>query len=145
MKHLMIALAAVAMFAGCGGSSSSSSLPPGYYIAISGMAFSPLNLEAPPGATVTVINRDPEGHSVTSQSAPSMFTPGAVAGVSFDTGIFTGTASFTIPSTAAEGTVIPYYCKSHKAAMATPNGSVTVHVGAPMGPPPGGGGGGGGY
>lgn len=140
-----IAGAAVALAAGCGGSSSTSTnLPPGYYITISGLAFSPLDLSVPPGATVTVINRDGMDHSVTSEAAPSAFTPGAVAGVSFDTGLFLGQKSFTIPSSAAEGTVIHYFCRSHLGAMATPNGTVTIHASAPPSPPPGGGGGGGG-
>lgn len=142
MKRLMIAIAAAAMAAGCGGGSSSSGLPPGYYITISGMAFSPLNLAVPPGATVTVVNRDAEDHTVTSEATAGAFTPGAVAGVSFDTGSFVGTRSFVIPSTAPEGTVIPYYCKNHLASMVTPNGSLTIQAGAPKGPPPGGGGGG---
>jgi hypothetical protein len=32
------------------------------------------------------------------------FTPGSVSGVSFDTGAFTGTATFAIPSSATSGT-----------------------------------------
>ena len=139
---LVAALGAGAL-AACGGSSSSNNknLPPGYYITISSMRFSPLNLAVPPGKTVTVLNDDSMEHSVTSQTTAGSFTPGAVAGVSFDTGNFVGQRSFTIPSTAPEGTVIPYYCRTHLASMATPNGTITITGSAP---PTGGGGGGGG-
>ena len=37
---------------GCGGSNSSTSSTPGFFITISNLSFSPLNLRAPPGATV---------------------------------------------------------------------------------------------
>jgi plastocyanin len=123
------------------------SLPPGYYISISNRAFSPANLAAPPGATVTVINNDAMLHSVTSETTSGAFTHGAVAGVSFDTGAFMGPGvrSFVIPSTAPGGTAVPYYCSVHTSTMATPNATLTVTVGAPPMPPPGGGGGGGGY
>lgn len=136
---------------GCGGSSTSgttTTLPPGYYVVIAGMAFSPLNLDVPPGATVTVVNRDAMGHSVTSEAAPGAYVAGEVAGVAFDTGIFTGTHTFAIPATAPEGTIVPYFCRSHMATMATPNGTITIRAGAAPGPGPilgGGGGGGTGY
>ena len=61
------------------------------------MSFSPLDLAVPPGATVTVVTPDME-HSVTSEAAPEQYTPGAVAGISFDTGVFIGQKSFTIPA-----------------------------------------------
>jgi plastocyanin len=51
--------------AGCGGSSSepaAASPASGFVITISGMSFSPLDLHAPPGATITVVNRDGEVH-----------------------------------------------------------------------------------
>lgn len=50
-------------------------------ITIQGMAFSPLRLEVAPGATVTVRNLDDMVHSVTSESAPGTFRPGAANGV----------------------------------------------------------------
>ena len=132
-----------ASLAACGGGSSKKNLPPGYYITISSMRFSPLNLTVPPGATVTVLNDDSMEHSVTSEAAAGDYTPGAVAGVSFDTGLFVGQRGFTISSTAPEGTVIPYYCRSHTSSMATPNGTITIHAAATPSQPPGGGGGGG--
>ncbi len=138
LKSLAVMVAA----AGCGGSSSSSSstpTTPGFYIVISGFAYAPLNLRAPAGATVTVLNRDSMAHSVTSEATAGAFTPGAVAGVSFDTGPFTGNMSFPLPSDAPEHTVIPYYCSVHKGTMATPNGSITIDNSAQPGPPPGGG------
>ncbi len=140
---LLIAGLGPVLGAGCGSDTpEAASMPAGFYISISGMAFSPLNLAVPPGGTVTVLNRDSMAHSVTSEAAAGTFTPGAVAGVSFDTRPFTGTASFTIPSTAAPGTVIPYYCSTHLGTMATPTGTLTVTAGAEPGPAPGGGGGG---
>ncbi len=144
-------LATVAvMFAatGCGGSSSSSSsrpTAPGFYIQIRGMAFNPVNLEAPAGATITVLNDDGIAHSVTSEAMAGAFTPGAVAGVSFDTGRFTGNMSFTLPSGVPEHTVIPYYCTVHTSTMATPTGTITINAMAQPHAPPAGPGGGGGY
>ncbi len=86
-------------------------------IMISNFTFIPGNLTVSAGATVTVQNEDSVPHSVTSESTPGSFTPGGVSGVSFDTGPFTGTATFTIPSTAPSGTIIPYYCSVHRGAM----------------------------
>jgi len=139
-----------ALLTGCG-SSSPSNLPPGFYISIASMRFEPLDLAAPPGATITVINDDSVDHSVTSEAAAEDYTPGGVAGVSFDTGPFMGETSFTLPQDAPEGTVIPYYCQVHKSAMATKTGTVTVKASAQPQPAPGmtggtgGSGGGGGY
>ncbi len=140
-KVALLAMAGLAL-AACGGSSSSSTssrpTAAGFYIVISGLAFSPLNLHAPPGATVTVLNDDSMSHSVTSEPAPNMFTPGSVAGISFDTGIFpNGNRSFTLPADAKDGTVIPYFCANHRNTMNTPNGSITVDSTARAAPPPG--------
>jgi plastocyanin len=90
------------------------------------MAFSPLNLHVPAGATVSVVNMDGVQHSVTSETAPNMFTPGSVGGVQFDTGLFLGTHSFSIPANAATGTAVPYYCKNHTNTMVTPTGTITI-------------------
>lgn len=138
-KVAVVAVAGLAL-AACGGSSSSSSsrpTTPGFYIVISGMAFSPLNLHVPPGGTVTVLNDDSTSHSVTSESAPNAFTPGSVAGISFDTGPFTGNRSFTLPAGVANGTAIPYFCTVHRNTMATPNGTITIDSTATPGSPPG--------
>lgn len=141
----IVAAATAASLSACGGDDGDDGqdLPPGFYITISGMRFSPLDLAVPPGATVTVLNRDSEVHSVTSQSAASAFTPGGVAGVTFDTGLFLNQRSFTIPTSAPEGTVIPYYCTSHLQLMATPNGTITIRAASQPTQPPGGGKGGG--
>jgi plastocyanin len=146
----LLTVAFAALAAACGGSSNDNStttppVTPGYFITISNMSFSPLDLHVPPGGTVTVINKDTLVHSVTSQSAANAFTPGGVSGVSFDTGEFVGQKTFTIPATAAEKTVIPYYCTSHKQLMVPPNGTITVDTSAGQTTPPSGGGGGGGY
>jgi len=127
------ALAALAA-AGCG--SGSSGNPSGFYVSISGMSFSPLNLDAPPGATVTIINNDSMAHSVTSEAIPDSFTHGGA--IPFDTGAFTGQASFTLPTTAPAGTVLNYFCAVHKGTMATRNGTITVRPDAAPSPPPGG-------
>lgn len=135
---------AMGVLAGCGGSSSSSSSSaPGFYITISNMTFSPATLAVPPGGTVTVINKDAVPHSVTSEASASAFTPGAVAGVSFDTGAFDGQKSFTLPTSAPNGTKIPFYCTVHAATMTPPNGTITVDTSALPTTPPGSGGGGG--
>lgn len=144
LAALSIAVAAgAAGMGGCGGGSSDdgNGLPPGYYITVSGMTFSPANLVVPPGATVNVLAS--VEHSVTSEAAPGNFTPGAVSDISFDTGIFVGQRSFVIPSTAAEGTVIPYYCRNHLGSMTPQNGTITVRAGTAPNPPPGDGKGGG--
>jgi plastocyanin len=142
------ALLAVAL-AACGGGSSNggeSTTPAGTpggtpaanppsssnVITIQGMAFSPLRLEVTPGATVTVRNLDAEVHSVTSQSTRGAFRPGAANGVSFDTGLFTGERTFTIPSNAQVGTTVPYFCSSHLQTMVTPNGEIAI-VASPTG------------
>jgi len=133
------------LLAACGGSYRTATSAPssggvtasGYFITISNLTYSPLNLAVPPGATVTVMNDDGMLHSVTSESAPGAFTPGSVAGVSFDTGEFaSGTSSFTVPASAANGTIIPYYCTFHKAGMMTPNGTITVSTSAAPSPAP---------
>lgn len=138
----------VGVLAGCGGSSSSPAPTPtpsptptvggpqAFQLTISGLAFSPLDLQVPAGATVTVVNRDAMPHSVTSEASPGAFTPGAVGGVQFDTGPFTGTRTFTIPANAATGTVIPYYCTVHLGTMATPNGTITIVAASPPAPTP---------
>ena len=105
----------------------------GFRIVISGNRFAPLRLEVSPGATVSVRNMDSMPHSVTSQSAPGTFRPGAVAGISFDTGAFVGERSIVIPATAAVGTEIPYYCSTHLGTMTTPNGTIVVAA-APSNP-----------
>ncbi|HET8538992.1 MAG TPA: hypothetical protein VFL83_03870 [Anaeromyxobacter sp.] len=98
-----------------------------YAIVIAGHTFAPASLEVPPGATVAVRNLDSAPHSVTSERAPGAFEPGAVAGVSFDTGTFgAGERAFTIPAGAAPGTVIPYYCATHRGAMRTPDGELRI-------------------
>ncbi len=143
----------ISVLASCGGSSSGggggtvNNGAPGFYITIQGLAYSPAQLSVPPGATVTVVNMDSMPHSVTSESAPSSFTLGAVNGVQFDSGAHTGQFTFTIPANAPEGTVIPYFCTVHKGGMATPNASIKIDSSAQPGPAPGGGGGsgGGGY
>jgi plastocyanin len=97
-----------------------------FTLTIQGLAFSPENLTVPPGATVQVVNMDGvTPHSVTSQSVVGAYVMGSVGGVSFDTGLFTGTRSFTIPASAAMGTVIPYFCRNHQSMMLN---ATKVHI-----------------
>ncbi len=95
-------------------------------ITIQNFNFNPLNMTVAAGTTVTVTNADTVPHTVTSEAAAGNFTPGAVAGVSFDTGRIQpgASASFTIPSGAPSGTMIPYYCAVHTSAM--PQGTIMV-------------------
>ena len=128
---------------GCG--SDSSNQPTGPTISIQNLAFSPADMSVAAGTTIAIVNNDSMAHTVTSEAADNDFTPGAVAGVSFDSGqvaagggggtptpsnpgpyVEAATASITIPSSAPSGTVIPYFCQNHKGAMATPNGHITV-------------------
>ena len=134
MLGVSVLVAASLLTSGCGDSASSpaTTLPPGYYISISNMSFSPLDLEAPPGAKVTVVNRDAMAHSVTQQAAAGAFVAGAPVGSTpFDTGLFTGTKTFVLPAGLADGTVLHYYCSSHASLMTTPNGTITIRVAAP--------------
>jgi plastocyanin len=146
----LISVAGLVGIAACGGSSGSSSSmgsTPGFYVVISaGMHLPTTTLQAPPGATVTVLNRDSLPHTVTSEATDNAFTPGAVGGISFDTGTVEGGgfATFKLPASAAQGTVVPYYCAIHKSAMIPPNGSITINTAAQPAPAPGSGGGGGG-
>lgn len=100
--------------------------PPGaVVITIQSFAYSPADVTVDPGGTIVVRNLDPEPHSLTSESTMGAFTPGAVNGVSFDTGVFTSSErTLTLPSTAPHGTVVPYYCSVHTGAM--PQGHITI-------------------
>ena len=75
-------------------------------------------------------------HSVTSEATVGAFTLGSVAGISFDTQPFTGTVTFTLPATAVNGTVVPYFCTVHKNTMVTPNAQITINSAAQPGPSP---------
>lgn len=118
--HLLASAAACCASCGLSGSptGTSTSAPGAAVITIQDFGYSPDNLEVAPGDTVTVKNMDTSPHSVTSQSAPGRFVSGAVNGVAFDTGAFSaGERTFTIPSSAPHGTVIPYYCTVHLGGM----------------------------
>src|SRR5512140_1701600 len=78
-------------------------------LTIHNFTYAPQNLPVWPGETVVVQNLDSVPHSVTRESTPGAFTPGAVGGVAFDTGPIQFVRTFSIPLTAAPGTVIPYY------------------------------------
>lgn len=127
-----------ALAVGCGDDDAPASQggPPGFYILVSNSRFSPLELAVPPGRTVTVVNADAMLHSVTSQATAGAFVPGGVSGIAFDTGEFTGTRTFTVPSGAAEGTIVPYYCRTHTSTMGTPNATIVIRASAQPGPAP---------
>ena len=101
------------------GSDGATAAPEGsYVITIADMTFAPEDLAVPAGATVTVRNADSVPHSVTSAAAADSYLPSAVAGVGFDTGVFSqGERSFIVAAAAPSGTVVPYYCAVHKNAM----------------------------
>jgi plastocyanin len=142
-----VVVAALLAALGCGSDDGDgNNTPAGPTITIDNLTYSPADLTVDAGATITIVNNDDMQHTVTSETADNAFTPGAVGGVSFDTGLIaTGgggggnpspppggpyvqaaTASITIPSNAPSGTVIPFYCQNHKGAMNTPNGHITV-------------------
>lgn len=133
-KAASFALAAVALvgLAGCGGSSSGSSVP-GYTATIGNFSFSPANLEAPAGATITVVNQSTAiQHSVTQEASVDAFTPGAPAGMTpFDTGLFDGgSRTFTLPAGLPNGTVLYYYCRAHMGMMVPSTGRITINAAA---------------
>jgi plastocyanin len=152
--RVLTVLAAAALSAACGGSSdggmtsttapasdggvTSSGTDGGTASALAlhlqGFAFSPETMTVPAGATVEVFNDDGSTpHSVTSEATAGSYTPGAVGGVSFDTGIFTGTKSFTIPASAPQGTVVPFYCRVHGPMMVDAT-KVEITIGAASAP-----------
>jgi len=95
-------------------------------VTIMSFMYMPDQFTVAPGGTVTVHNNDSVPHSLTSESAAGNYTLGAVAGVTFDTGIIPAgaSASFTIPATAPSGTMIPFFCKVHTNTMQ--QGMITV-------------------
>jgi plastocyanin len=100
--------------------------PPDHVLTISGSAFAPARLQVTPGATVTVRNLDSMPHSVTSEATMNDFRPGAVAGISFDTGPFMGETTFTIPATAAVGTVVPFFSTTGTSMMMPATGEIEI-------------------
>lgn len=114
---LTMALASLLLGA-CGGSNSSGGGgSTGLQITISNLTYSPAALGVPQGGTVTVVNNDAVQHSVTSEATQGSYTLGGVAGVSFDTGLFSGTKTFVIPANAPVGTKVWFFCSNHKAMM----------------------------
>ncbi len=105
----------LAALGACGGTPMSSGSP--LEIRIANYTYSPAALSVPQGGTVTVVNNDGVQHSVTSEATQGSYTPGGVAGVSFDTGLFTGTRTFSISPSAPVGTKVWFYCSSHKSMM----------------------------
>jgi plastocyanin len=99
-------------------------------IVILGLVDSPERLEVPAGSTVVIENFDPVAHTVTSSSAPGTYAPGAVDGVSFDSGPISSRAAFTIPAGAPVGTVVPYFCSIHRETTRE-RGEIVVVAGAP--------------
>ncbi len=95
-------------------------------ISIENFSFVPANIVVLAGTIVTVDNHDAEPHSVTSEANMNDFTNNAVQGVRFDTGSIGPGASgeFTVLSSAASGTIVPYYCSVHKSTMM--QGTVTI-------------------
>jgi plastocyanin len=122
MRLRFVALAMLVVGCSCGESGNGNNNP--NTITIQSFAYRPANLSVKPGATITVVNRDTDQHSVTSSASDTSFTPGEVNGVSFDTGAFNGTTSFTISASAPPGTVVPYFCVPHGSMMG--RGTITI-------------------
>ena len=123
------AAAGAMALAACGGATLPQASGNTSLILIEDLRYIPQDLAVAPGATVIVRNDDLIAHSVTSEPSAGAFTPGAVAGISFDTGELTGGITIIeIPADAADGTVVPYYCTVHKQAMTTPEGSITIRA-----------------
>jgi plastocyanin len=97
-------------------------------LSIAGFAFSPADFTVDPGTVITVANDDSVAHTVTSETADNSFSPGAVSGISFNTGSIApgGSATITIPSDATSGAVVPYYCQIHTSGMSPANGHITI-------------------
>jgi plastocyanin len=127
--HLLLLGAAAAAGWACQGEPPPVVTTPAPQIVILGLANSPERLEVPAGVTVVVENFDPVEHTVTSSSAPGTYAPGAVNGVSFDTGPIARSAAFTIPATAPAGTVVPYFCAIHRETTGE-HGEIEVVEGA---------------
>ena len=107
--------------------------PPGTsLITIRNYTFSPQHLTVTPGTSIQVVNYDSVDHTVTSESAPGTFSYGAVNGVAFDTGPFQGVRVIQIPADAPVGTVVPYFCAMHGAAM-TDAPDITIAATLPPG------------
>ncbi len=106
--------AAAALLA-CGSSAIGPLVPAdtGQLITIVNYQYIPQRLEVVAGSSVLIRNEDPFPHTLTSESAPGAYTPGAVNGVSFDSDVIpkSSTRTISIPATAPVGTVVPYYSK----------------------------------
>lgn len=126
---LLVVGVSLSLLAACGGGTSTPSGgggggavggggQSGNLITISAFAFSPQNLTVPAGATVQIVNDDSGiPHTVTSSVTSESFSPGAVNGVSFDSGDVAAQGQIQIPASAPSGTVIPYYCRVHLGMM----------------------------
>ncbi len=131
LRSLVVSLSLAAL-AGCG-STPATSGPPGYYVTVGTLSFSPTNLTAPSGATITVVNASATDHSVTQQAGVDLFVLGAPAGITpADTGLFHGgTRTFTLPTGLPDGTVLLYYCRNHTSMMAPSTLTITITAAAP--------------
>ena len=86
-------------------------------VTILNYTYAPRRIAVWAGGAVLIRNYDAVRHTVTSEAAAGSHLPGAVNGVSFDTGPFLGDRVITIPAGAPVGTVVPYYCQLHGGAM----------------------------
>jgi plastocyanin len=101
----------------------------GNTVTINAYTFSAANLTVAAGSTISFVNNDTVAHTATSEAAAGNFTNAAAAGgFSFDTGQISAgaTATVTVPTGLASGTVQPYYCSNHKSMMAPANPTLTI-------------------
>ncbi len=96
----------------CGGSAIGPLVPAntGQLVSIVNYHYIPQRLEVVAGSSVIIRNEDPFPHTVTSESAPGAYTPGAVNGIRFDERIDARSARpISISAAAPVGTIVPYY------------------------------------
>jgi plastocyanin len=101
----------------------------GILVTIHNKTFAPDPVLAHAGSTIVFSNQDGCYHTVTSEAKAGDFVNGAApGGWTFDLGhVLPGTsATLTVPSTIASGTVQPWFCNNHTSMMANPN--PTIHV-----------------
>jgi len=119
----LIVLASIGYFLISCGEEEASDTEDGEVIVIgAGNTFATPDITAPAGATITILNRDDNPHTVTSQTAEDAFD---------NTGVFDamvpsdGTQILTLPA-AASGTVFFFYDRFYEDVMSPANGSITI-------------------
>jgi plastocyanin len=125
-KAALFAAALAASSCGAGATSDLSVPSTPYVITILNYTVDPANLSVPPGATVLVRNQDDFDHWLASETAPGQYVYAKVGEVGINVYVFSRSEqSFSIPTTAAVGTVVPYFCVLSTSAMIN-QGQITI-------------------